>query len=176
MAAAFECFNEKGFMNTAINDICSKAGVAKGTFYLYFEDKNAIYEDLIDHCSRLACDRIYAALYNNDAASAKELMISILDELIRQGKEKNVMFRFLGADLRWPSLSDDSNDLIMCMRTSLDHIADEDRKQNDFRVMMELLYTYTAVIHASLTRNEPADPESCRDDLIRMTHLLLDQA
>ena len=176
MAAAFECFNEKGFMNTAINDICSKAGVAKGTFYLYFEDKNAIYEDLIDHCSKLVCDRIYAALYNNDAASAKELMISILDELIRQGKEKNVMFRFLGADLRWPSLSDDSNDLIMCMKTSLDHIADEDRKQNDFRVMMELLYTYTAVIHASLTRNEPAGPEICRDDLIRMTHLLLDQA
>ncbi|MDO4192328.1 MAG: TetR/AcrR family transcriptional regulator [Erysipelotrichaceae bacterium] len=42
MAAAFECFNEKGFMNTAINDICTKAGVAKGTFYLYFSGRSKI--------------------------------------------------------------------------------------------------------------------------------------
>ena len=175
MAAAFECFNEKGFMNTAINDICTKAGVAKGTFYLYFDDKNAIYDDLVDHCSKLACERIYSALYDSGDVSAEELMISILDELIAQGKKQSVMYRFLGTALKWPSLSDDSNDLIMRMRTSLDHITDEARKQKDLRMVLELLYTYTGVIYASLTRNEPADPEICREDLIRMTHLVLNQ-
>ncbi len=175
MAAAFECFNEKGFMNTAINDICTKAGVAKGTFYLYFDDKNAIYDDLVDHCSKLTCERIYSALYDSSDVSAEELMISILDEMIAQGKEQSVMFRFLGTDLKWPSLSDDSNDLIMRMRSSLDHITDEARKQKDLRMMLELLYTYTGIIHASLTRSEPADPEICREDLIRMTHLVLNQ-
>ncbi len=175
MAAAFECFNEKGFMNTAINDICTRAGVAKGTFYLYFSDKNAIYNDLVDHCSKLVCDRIYSALYDSGVLTAEELMVRILDELIKQGKEESVMFRFLGTDLKWPPLSDDSNDLIMRIRTSLDHITDDNKKQNDLRMMLELLYMYTGVIYASLSRNEPAGPEVCRDDLVRMTHLVLTQ-
>ena len=34
--AAFELFTEKGFSKTAISDITERSGLAKGTFYLYF--------------------------------------------------------------------------------------------------------------------------------------------
>ena len=36
--AAYELFTEKGITETAISDIVKKAGVAKGTFYTYFEN------------------------------------------------------------------------------------------------------------------------------------------
>ena len=36
---AYELFTTKGINATAISDIVEKAGVAKGTFYLYFKDK-----------------------------------------------------------------------------------------------------------------------------------------
>ena len=36
---AYELFTTKGINSTAISDIVEKAGVAKGTFYLYFKDK-----------------------------------------------------------------------------------------------------------------------------------------
>ena len=36
---AFELFTTKGTNQTTISDIVNKAGVAKGTFYLYFKDK-----------------------------------------------------------------------------------------------------------------------------------------
>ena len=36
---AFKLFTEKGIHNTSIADIVEQAGVAKGTFYLYFKDK-----------------------------------------------------------------------------------------------------------------------------------------
>lgn len=36
---AFELFLTKGLAKTTISDIVEKAGVAKGTFYLYFKDK-----------------------------------------------------------------------------------------------------------------------------------------
>ena len=39
LKTAFEFFTTKGFSKTSITDIVSKAGVAKGTFYLYFKDK-----------------------------------------------------------------------------------------------------------------------------------------
>ncbi|MFQ9345252.1 MAG: TetR/AcrR family transcriptional regulator [Coprococcus sp.] len=34
---AYELFTTKGINSTAISDIVEKAGVAKGTFYLYFK-------------------------------------------------------------------------------------------------------------------------------------------
>ena len=39
LQTAFELFTDKGFAKTTISDISSKAGLAKGTFYLYFKDK-----------------------------------------------------------------------------------------------------------------------------------------
>ncbi len=38
---------EKGFQKTSISDIVNEAGVAKGTFYLYFKDKLDIRYKLI---------------------------------------------------------------------------------------------------------------------------------
>ena len=48
---AFEYFTTKGFSKTSISDIVEKAGVAKGTFYLYFKDKYDIRNKLIAHKS-----------------------------------------------------------------------------------------------------------------------------
>ena len=45
--AAYELFTTKGTNNTAIDEIVKKAGVAKGTFYLYFKDKYDIINKLI---------------------------------------------------------------------------------------------------------------------------------
>ncbi len=36
---AYQLFTKKGFHKTSISDIAKEAGVAKGTFYLYFKDK-----------------------------------------------------------------------------------------------------------------------------------------
>ncbi len=46
--AALELFTEKGFANTRVEDVASKAGISKGTVYLYFDSKEALMEGLID--------------------------------------------------------------------------------------------------------------------------------
>ena len=51
LKTAFEFFTTKGFSKTSISDIVNKAGVAKGTFYLYFKDKYDIRNKLIAHKS-----------------------------------------------------------------------------------------------------------------------------
>ena len=48
LQAAKEVFAKKGFHDTAVSDIAERAGVAKGTFYLYFDDKESIFMALID--------------------------------------------------------------------------------------------------------------------------------
>lgn len=46
--AARNVFAKRGYHQTTIDDIVAEAGVARGTFYLYFEDKRAVFSDLID--------------------------------------------------------------------------------------------------------------------------------
>ena len=46
--AAEKIFAEKGFYGTSIADICERADAAVGTFYIYFDDKSAIYRYLVN--------------------------------------------------------------------------------------------------------------------------------
>ena len=47
ITAAFELFEHNGVASVSIDDIVKKAGVAKGTFYLYFKDKFDLISKLI---------------------------------------------------------------------------------------------------------------------------------
>lgn len=49
LAAALKVFAEKGYHGAQISDIIKAAGVARGTFYLYFEGKREIFARLLDH-------------------------------------------------------------------------------------------------------------------------------
>jgi AcrR family transcriptional regulator len=46
--AALEVFAERGYATTRIEDIVARAGVSHGTFYLYYPNKSAVLEALID--------------------------------------------------------------------------------------------------------------------------------
>lgn len=45
---AYRMFLEKGYEKTSIDEIIAKAGIAKGTYYYYFESKEATLEAVID--------------------------------------------------------------------------------------------------------------------------------
>ena len=46
---AFKLFTTQGVSKTSIAEISQKAGIAKGTFYLYFKDKYDIRNKLVSH-------------------------------------------------------------------------------------------------------------------------------
>jgi len=46
VSAAMELFAKKGFDKTTVDEIVAKAGVAKGTFYLYFKSKEDLIKEL----------------------------------------------------------------------------------------------------------------------------------
>ncbi|HHU83317.1 MAG TPA: TetR/AcrR family transcriptional regulator [Firmicutes bacterium] len=47
LSAAEKYFGEKGYYNTSITDICALAGIAPGTFYIYFSDKIGVFRYLV---------------------------------------------------------------------------------------------------------------------------------
>jgi AcrR family transcriptional regulator len=40
--AAFDVFGEQGFARTRLEDVAQRAGVSKGTLYLYFDSKETL--------------------------------------------------------------------------------------------------------------------------------------
>lgn len=48
LASAREVFAKRGYHAAKIDEIVATAKIARGTFYLYFEDKRAIFEEIVD--------------------------------------------------------------------------------------------------------------------------------
>jgi AcrR family transcriptional regulator len=48
VAAALDLFVEKGFTATRLEDVAARAGVSKGTLYLYFDSKEALFKAVIE--------------------------------------------------------------------------------------------------------------------------------
>src|SRR2546427_4118632 len=47
LAAALEECSAGGFAATRLDDVAERAGVAKGTIYLYFRDKESLFQELV---------------------------------------------------------------------------------------------------------------------------------
>ncbi len=72
---AFQLFTDKGIHHTSIQDIVNHAGVAKGTFYLYFKDKYEIQDHLLARTS-------YRLFHTALKASEKENIERLDDKII----------------------------------------------------------------------------------------------
>ncbi|TDD06355.1 TetR/AcrR family transcriptional regulator [Saccharopolyspora terrae] len=48
LAAARVVFETRGFLDTRVGDICDEAGLAQGTFYIYFQSKEDVFYNLVD--------------------------------------------------------------------------------------------------------------------------------
>ncbi len=47
LAAALELFGEKGYASTRLEDVAKRAGVSKGTLYLYFTNKEELFKAVV---------------------------------------------------------------------------------------------------------------------------------
>ena len=79
---AYELFTTKGINATAISDIVEKAGVAKGTFYLYFKDKYDIKNKLTAFKTHELFEKAAKALRKADISGLEEQLIFIIDYII----------------------------------------------------------------------------------------------
>lgn len=95
-AASLDLFEHKGFSETSVQDICDAVGVTKGTFYYYFDSKEALLMDI--HLRYI--DEILSmqtAILSDAATTHQEKLFNIvymlLHDIERQGASGRVFFR-----------------------------------------------------------------------------------
>lgn len=75
LSAALEEFAARGFEATRLDDVARRAGVAKGTIYLYFRDKQSLFQELV----RTMLSPLVGAI---EAAPLRELPLRAVVEMI----------------------------------------------------------------------------------------------
>ncbi len=86
-AAALE-FGERGFHDAAITRITARAGVALGTFYTYFDSKDAVFRALVKDMSRQVRETAGPAILNApDRLTGERQGLQAFLEFVRHHKE-----------------------------------------------------------------------------------------
>jgi AcrR family transcriptional regulator len=80
LEAALIVFAEKGFAATRMEDIAAKAGVTKGTIYLYFPGKEAVFKSLVRQAigSNIAT---ISAMVRHFSGAARDLLRVVLGQM-----------------------------------------------------------------------------------------------
>jgi AcrR family transcriptional regulator len=105
--AALDEFSARGFAAARLEDVAKRAGVAKGTIYLYFADKEAIFQELV----RFQLIPVMSAF---EAVLASELPLkSLIDQAIEifarevfGTRRKQVMRLIISEGPRFPALAE----------------------------------------------------------------------
>lgn len=98
---AFHLFTEKGFAKTTISEIADKAGLGKGTFYLYFRDKYDLRNKLIVHKAAQLFEDAYTEIQQKQITDFEEQVLWIMDYFIERFQQEHDLLRFIAKNLSW---------------------------------------------------------------------------
>lgn len=99
--AAFKLFSTKGMINTSISDIVNAAGVAKGTFYLYFEDKYDIANVLVYQKTSAIFSSAIEALEKVRVLTLEDEMVFIADNIMNQLNAEHKLLNYFSKAIDW---------------------------------------------------------------------------
>jgi AcrR family transcriptional regulator len=107
LAAALDEFAARGFAATRLDDVARRAGVAKGTIYLHFADKETLFQELI----RLELSPVVGALEHIAQAEipVRRLGPQLVEVFVREifeTRRKDVIRLVITEGPRFPKLAE----------------------------------------------------------------------
>lgn len=96
--AARDEFARVGYHHATIDHIVAAAGVARGTFYLYFDDKRAVFSELIDGFSSRLAAKIVRIVTDDPSRPVEEQVRENIRGIIGVCLRERVMTKILFSD------------------------------------------------------------------------------
>ncbi len=89
LGAARRVFAAKGYHSASITDILEAADIARGTFYLYFQSKRAIFDELLDNFFDHLREKVRPIAVDGSAPpplqQMRGMVLHVLEELVDNG-------------------------------------------------------------------------------------------
>lgn len=151
--SAYDLFINKGFNNTTISDIVNKAGIAKGTFYLYFKDKFDLKDEIIARKSIEILLKAEEHLKSNgEPKSLEEGIFSFTDYILDYLNENRLLLNFISKNLSWGvfrhiaesshSNEQDKDEINNIYSTFLQILEDNDYHCDDPKILLFTIIEY----------------------------------
>src|SRR5437868_1862618 len=107
LAAALEEFTARGYEGARLDDVARRAGVAKGTIYLYFADKESLFQELVRSMVHPVLGML-EKLRDVDIP-ARMLVETLLTTFVREiygTRRKDIIRLILNEGPRFPAIAD----------------------------------------------------------------------
>ncbi len=98
LEASRTVFARRGYHQTTIDHIVAEAGVARGTFYLYFEDKRSVFSELIDRFNSRISMAISSIVLGDPRRSVAEQTRANIRAIISLALHEREMTKILFTD------------------------------------------------------------------------------
>ena len=175
---AYDLFTTKGINSTAISDIVEKAGVAKGTFYLYFTDKYDIKNKLIAHKTNELFAAAGDALEASGIRGLEEEMIFIIEHVFNTLTANKALLNFISKNLvmgalRSTLLTGENSDSDIYEKFLM-LVEKDEHKYNDVDVMLFTIVELAGSAgYNSILYGEPLPIEEYKPFLYRSVRLIV---
>lgn len=177
--SAFELFSNKGVNETSIEDIVKGAGVAKGTFYLYFKDKYDIIDRIVLKKTSAIMQEAVLKTIEKGFSSFEDDVIFFIDYLIEYLRENKRLLKIIHKNLSWGLFrkaianKEQIADMMGIREYFRDRIKKE-MKERDFEknlfMIMELV---GATCYSSIILEEPDNIDNMKPALFLMIRKMI---
>jgi AcrR family transcriptional regulator len=106
--AALTVFAERGYEAARLDDVAARAGVAKGTLYLYFKDKEALFEALVRGAVSPMLDKVgeFSAAPGMKAADILQFFFAVFRQEVLGTDRKLLLRLIISEGPRFPALAE----------------------------------------------------------------------
>ena len=170
--AALAVFGESGFARAKIDDVARLAGVSKGTVYLYYDSKEALFREMV-RAKIVACLAEGEALVRTHEGPARALLVDLVRRMYVRMREEGMtrIARVVQAELmQFPELARFYFDeVILRARRMIEQVLQRGTATGEFRAVphafaargLTSLLVHTAHVQCFF---QPFDPQALRDE------------
>ena len=175
--AAYDLFTEKGIKDTAISDIVKKAGVAKGTFYLYFKDKYDVLDKIILNKSTKVLSEAIKETKLNTFENFSDELLYFINYIVEFFKEENLMLKLIHKNLSWgvyKKARKDYKEMDDLYSMFQREYVDTDMSEEDVEKLLFIIVDLVgSVCYSSIILNEPASIDEMKPILFSSIRKIL---
>jgi len=109
LQAAFVEFSRNGYATTTLEAIAERAGVTKGTIYVYFENKEHLFISMVRELTKATLDTVHDMFASHDGSTADLLRAQfsfIYRHIVEDRRRREVVRMLIAEASRFPELAD----------------------------------------------------------------------
>lgn len=177
--AAFKLFTKNSFASTSIDQIVKEAKVAKGTFYLYFKDKDYVLRHLI---YKKGSDLLREALQQSEMQKIDnhiERIIYLTEYMINYLQEHVQILKIISHNLTWgmygKTLEEEKDEEInRILKIYVDDMmGDGYTEQEAFELLYMLIELVSSVTYSTIILNQPESIDKIKPMLFKSIRKML---